>query len=153
MPIADLNTPPDLSAREQRIAALAESLANELAPGAAVHDRSGSFPLAHYQRLHEAGYLRLAIPLDYSGDGATLFEMVLAQERLAQADAATAVGVGMLLNVIGPKSEPAPGAPVWPGPVFGQVGGHPQAGTRRWAGARQGDCDALTPQLRRHGHA
>jgi alkylation response protein AidB-like acyl-CoA dehydrogenase len=114
----DLNTPPDLSAREQRIAALAASLARELAPSAAEHDRAGTFPLAHYQRLHEAGYLRLAIPRDHGGDGANLFEMVLAQERLAQGDAATAVGVGMLLNVIGPKAEGPSG---WPEATFAQV--------------------------------
>ncbi len=121
MPAADLNTPPDLTPRERRIAALATALARELAPGAAEHDRSGSFPLAHYQRLHEAGYLRLAIPRDHGGDGATLFEMVLAQERLAQGDAATAVGVGMLLNVVGPKTEAPAADGAWPEAVFAQV--------------------------------
>ena len=100
-----LNTPPDLTPNEQRIAALATSLARELAPGAAEHDRTGAFALHHHQRLHEAGYLRLALPRDHGGDGASLFEMVLAQERLAQGDAATAVGVGMLLNVIGKARE------------------------------------------------
>jgi len=113
----DLNTPSDLSAREQRIAALSATLARELEPSAAEHDRTGAFPLLHYQRLHEAGYLRLAIPRDHGGDGASLFEMVLAQERLAQGDAATAVGVGMLLNVIGRMAEES----TWPEPVFAHV--------------------------------
>ena len=113
----DLNTPPDLSKREQRIAALAAGLAAELAPGAAEADRSGRFPLEHYQRLHEAGYLRLALPRDHGGDGANLFEMVLAQERLAQGDAATAIGVGMLLNVVGRVAE----EPTWPEPVWAEV--------------------------------
>jgi alkylation response protein AidB-like acyl-CoA dehydrogenase len=117
MNLVDLNVPPGLSAREQRIAALATSLAREFAAAAAEHDKAGTFPLLHYQRLHESGYLRLALPRDHGGDGANLFEMVLAQERLAQGDAATAVGVGMLLNVIGRMGEES----AWPEPVFAQV--------------------------------
>jgi alkylation response protein AidB-like acyl-CoA dehydrogenase len=112
-----LNVPVHLSAREQRVATLAASLAREFAPGAAEHDRSGAFAHTHYRRLHEAGYLRLALPRDFGGEGANLFEMVLAQERLAQGDAATAVGVGMLLNVIGRMAE----EPQWPQAVFGRV--------------------------------
>lgn len=117
MPAIDFATPPDLSERERRTVALASSLAREFAPGAATHDRDGSFAIEHYQRLHEAGYLRLALPRDHGGDGASLFEMVLAQERLAQGDAATAVGVGMLLNAIGNLGEQAS----WPEPVYAEV--------------------------------
>jgi alkylation response protein AidB-like acyl-CoA dehydrogenase len=113
----DFNASPALTAREQRFATLSSSLADELAASAVEHDRTGTFPLAHYQRLHETGYLRLAIPRDHGGEGANVFEMVLAQERLAQGDAATAVGVAMLLNVIGRLGE----EPAWPEPVFAQV--------------------------------
>ena len=117
MPAIDLNTPPDLSPRERRIADLAAGLAAELAPGAAEADRTGRFPLDHYRRLHEAGYLRLALPRDHGGEGANLFEMVLAQERLAQGDAAAAIGVGMLLNVVGRVAE----EPSWPEPLWSEV--------------------------------
>jgi alkylation response protein AidB-like acyl-CoA dehydrogenase len=117
MPISDLTLPPDLSERERRIALLATSLATELAPSATEHDRTGAFPLAHYERLHQSGYLRLAIAPEHGGEGANLFEMVLAQERLAQGDAATAIGVGMLLNVIGRMAEDS----VWPESLFAQV--------------------------------
>jgi alkylation response protein AidB-like acyl-CoA dehydrogenase len=103
----------DLTPREQRIANLAQSLGREFAEGAARHDRDGSFAHAHYRRLHEAGYLRLAIPRPYGGGGASIFELVLAQEKLAAHDAATAVGVGMLLNVVGREAE----FPSWPEPV------------------------------------
>jgi alkylation response protein AidB-like acyl-CoA dehydrogenase len=114
-----LNVPPGLELREIRVIELASALAQELAPSANEHDRSGRFPSGHYRRLHEAGYLRLAIPREYGGEAAGLFEMVLAQERLAAGDAATAIGVGMLLNVIGRLAE----EPLWPEPVFAEVCG------------------------------
>ncbi len=117
MPLSDLTRVPELSERERRIVALGASLANELAPSAAQHDRTGTFPLAHYQRLHESGYLRLAIAREHGGEGASLFEMVLAQEQLAQGDAATAIGVGMLLNVIGRLGE----EPIWPAALIAHV--------------------------------
>ena len=43
--------------------------------------------------------------------------MVLAQEQLAQGDAATAIGVGMLLNVIGRLGE----EPIWPPALIAHV--------------------------------
>jgi len=121
MTLASLTLPHDLAPRERRTAGLASALAEELAPSAAEHDRRGRFPIEHYQRLHEAGYLRLALPRDYGGDGAGLFEMVLAQERLAQGDTATAVAVGMLLNVIGRLAEQHPDERGWPEHVFAKV--------------------------------
>lgn len=105
------------NASERRAAKLGLALAREFAPAAAENDRSGRFPQAHYRRLHEAGYLRLALPRDHGGDGYGLFELVLAQEQLAQGDAATAIGVGMLLNVVGREAE----TPAWPDPVWAEV--------------------------------
>jgi len=117
IPHVNLDLPWDLSARERRAADLGAAMAREFAPATAANDRSGRFPLEHYARLHECGYLRLALPRDYGGDGAGLLEMVLAQEQLAQGDAASAVGVGMLLNVLGRLAE----EPLWPEPVFAEV--------------------------------
>ena len=51
------------------------------------------------------------------GGGASLFDMVLAQERLAQGDAASAIGVGMLLNVLGRLAEESS----WPEDVLSTV--------------------------------
>jgi alkylation response protein AidB-like acyl-CoA dehydrogenase len=102
----DRYLPFDATPREREIATLATSLAHELAASASEHDRLGTFPLAHYARLHDVGYLRLPIPRSQGGDGASLFEMVLAQERLSHAGAALGVGVAMLFNVIGKLLEP-----------------------------------------------
>jgi alkylation response protein AidB-like acyl-CoA dehydrogenase len=101
-----LHLPVDATARDREIAELAAELARELGPEAAEHDRSGHFPLEHYARLHEAGYLRLALPSEVGGEGATLLQMVLAQEHLSQAGAALGVGVAMLLNVVGRLRAP-----------------------------------------------
>jgi alkylation response protein AidB-like acyl-CoA dehydrogenase len=116
-----LHLPADASDRDREIATFAEELAGGFAAEAAEDDRTGRFPIEHYLRLHEAGYLRLALPPAIGGGGATLFQMVLAQEHLSQAGAALGVGVAMLLNVVGRAMEPNG----WPAPlvetVFGRI--------------------------------
>lgn len=112
-----LHLPPDANDRDREIATLAEGLARGFATEAAAQDRDGRFPLEHYTRLHESGYLRLALPPAVGGGGATLFQMVLAQEHLSQAGAALGVGVAMLLNVIGRALEPDG----WPAPLVETV--------------------------------
>jgi alkylation response protein AidB-like acyl-CoA dehydrogenase len=112
-----LTTPFDLTERQRRIVALGAGLAHEFAPATARLDRTGTFPTKHYSRLHQSGYLRLALPREYGGEGASLYEAVLAQEQLAQGDAATAIGVGMLLNVVGRVAE----EPIWPEAVKAHV--------------------------------
>ncbi len=62
----------------------------------------------------KSGYLRLIVPTEYGGDGADLFEIVLAQERLARGDGATAMAADMTLHVIGRLAEQRS----WPEPIF-----------------------------------
>ncbi len=90
-----------LTERQQRIVALADDLASTFHARADTHDRNGTFPHENYRDLHSRGYLRLAVPVAYGGDGASIYEMVLAQEHLARGDAATALGVGMTLHLMG----------------------------------------------------
>jgi alkylation response protein AidB-like acyl-CoA dehydrogenase len=103
-----------LTERQQRFIALADQLAGRLAERAAVHDRDGSFPFENYADLHAAGYLRLAMPAEFGGEGADVLEMTLAQERLARGDGATALATGMLVVIMGRQSE----ARDWPEAVF-----------------------------------
>jgi len=112
-----LHLPLDASDRDHEIATLAEGLARGFAAEATEDDRVGRFPLNHYTRLHEAGYLRLALPPALGGGGATLLQMVLAQEHLSQAGAALGVGVAMFLNVVGRALEPSG----WPAPLVETV--------------------------------
>jgi len=108
---------PELTPRQRRIVALAEEVAARNARRAAAHDAEGTFPHESYADLHQSGYLRLAIPQEYGGEGADLFEMVLAQERLGRGDGATALGAAMLVQLIGRLAEERS----WPEPLFAEV--------------------------------
>lgn len=107
----------NLTPRQQRIVALTDELAARFAPRAAAHDRAGTFPFENYTDLRDAGYLRLIVPCEYGGEGADLFEMVLAQEHLARGDGATAMAVDMTTHLIGRVSE----TQQWPQPVFAAI--------------------------------
>jgi len=106
-----------LTERQQRFVALANELAPSLAERAAAHDVDGSFPHENYAELHQSGYLRLVIPPEYGGQGANVYEMVLAQEQLGRADGATAMATGMLVQLIGRLAEERS----WPEPLFATV--------------------------------
>jgi len=89
------------TARQRAIVDLAGRLADSFAPRAQEHDREGSFPHENYAAMREAGYLRLTVPEEFGGMGASLYELMLAQERLAMGDAATALAVNMHLAPLG----------------------------------------------------
>ncbi|HEY1936020.1 MAG TPA: acyl-CoA dehydrogenase family protein [Acetobacteraceae bacterium] len=89
------------TARQQQIMQLAGELSTRLHQRATENDPQSRFPLENYQDLHEGGYLRLAVPREYGGDGADVFDMVLAQEIVARGDASTALVTGMNLSLLG----------------------------------------------------
>ncbi len=93
-----LNAPTD---EQLRIMRLAGELADKFSERAKVNDVGSVFPHANYRDLHEAGYLRLALPKAYGGEGADVFSMTLAQEILARGDASTALVMGMMLSLMG----------------------------------------------------
>jgi len=80
--------------KEAAIADLADRLARKFAERAAKHDVEGSFPFENFEDLKQAGYLKLTVPKQYGGDEISLYEMVIAQERLARGDGSTALAVG-----------------------------------------------------------
>jgi alkylation response protein AidB-like acyl-CoA dehydrogenase len=106
-----------LTPRQERIVALADDLARRFARRADEYDRDGRFPHENYAELRDSGYLRLVVPPEYGGEGADLFEMVLAQERLGRGDGATAMAVDMTIHLIGRLRETRS----WPAPVFAEV--------------------------------
>ncbi|MGM7720195.1 acyl-CoA dehydrogenase family protein [Metabacillus sp. Hm71] len=77
-----------------------DKLAKEFALTADKYDREGSFPFRHFRRLKEEGYLKLTIPKQYGGDGASLYEFLMVQEKIAQGDAATALSLGWHLSLL-----------------------------------------------------
>jgi alkylation response protein AidB-like acyl-CoA dehydrogenase len=89
----------ELTARTKagaRLVALAESLAEEIAPHAARHDREASFPFDSFETLKRRGYFLAPVPEELGGLGVlSLHDLVVAQSRLARGDAALALGVNM----------------------------------------------------------
>jgi alkylation response protein AidB-like acyl-CoA dehydrogenase len=77
-----------------------EVLSKEFALTADQYDQEGAFPFKHFDRLKEEGYLKLTIPKQYGGDGASLYDFLLVQEKIAQGDAATALSLGWHLGLI-----------------------------------------------------
>jgi alkylation response protein AidB-like acyl-CoA dehydrogenase len=90
-----------LTPRERDLVELAGSLADGFAERAGEHDREGTFPFENYEEMREAGYLGLTVPEELGGRGASLHELILAQERLAMGDGSTALAVNMHVSPIG----------------------------------------------------
>jgi alkylation response protein AidB-like acyl-CoA dehydrogenase len=90
-----------LTPRERDLVELAGSLADGFAERAGEHDREGTFPFESYEAMREAGYLGLTVPEELGGRGASLHELILAQERLAMGDGSTALAVNMHVSPIG----------------------------------------------------
>jgi alkylation response protein AidB-like acyl-CoA dehydrogenase len=90
-----------LTPRERDLLELAGSLADRFAERADEHDRGATFPLENYEDMREAGYLGLTVPEQLGGYGASLHELILAQERLAMGDGSTALAVNMHVSPIG----------------------------------------------------
>ncbi|MHB8575574.1 MAG: acyl-CoA dehydrogenase family protein [Dehalococcoidia bacterium] len=85
----------NLTARQQRFVQRAAELADDFATRAAEHDRDGSFPFENFQKLHDSGYASMCLPAALGGEDADLLEFTLAQERLGQGCASTALGANM----------------------------------------------------------
>jgi len=94
-----------LSPRQQEIVDLAGRLADTFAQRAEIFDRENRFSVENYDDLRESGYLALTVPEQLGGGGAGLFELVLAQERLAMGDGSTALAVNMHVSPIGQWSS------------------------------------------------
>ncbi len=86
--------------RHEQFALMADTLAERFAKRAAKHDEERSFPFENFQDLKEAGYLKATVPKRFGGDGASLYEMVLMQERIARGDGSTALAVGWHMGLM-----------------------------------------------------
>ncbi len=88
------------SQRERaEILEIAEALAGEFGSRADELDRSGRFAPEFYDRAHEAGFMRLTLPREYGGWGTDPLTFCLAQEKLAQGCAGTALAICMHLSI------------------------------------------------------
>ena len=82
------------NAEDADVAAYAERIAAVLAGDAAAHDRDATFAHAHFDHLRQAGALALTIPKAYGGQGRSLYQLLLFQERLGRASGPTALTLG-----------------------------------------------------------
>jgi alkylation response protein AidB-like acyl-CoA dehydrogenase len=93
--------PLELTARTDpgaHLVELAETLAHEIDPRAADHDRDGSFPFDSFAAVKHSGYLTAPIPEQLGGLGvASVHDLLVASSRLARGDAALTLGVNMHL--------------------------------------------------------
>ncbi len=86
-----------LTDRQAHVLELAGRLGDAFAERAGEHDRENTFPAENWPAMAQAGYLALTVPAELGGFDADPYEFLLAQERLAQGDGATALAVGMHL--------------------------------------------------------
>ena len=84
--------------RQAEVLDLAGTLADVFAERAGEHDRDNTFPAENWPVMAEAGTSRSPCPAELGGFDADPYEFLLAQERLAQGDGATALAVNMHLT-------------------------------------------------------
>ncbi len=96
--------PFELNAKTDRgrsLVDLAETLADEIRPRAAAHDREGSFPFESLAAVKASSYLTAPIPEHLGGLGVgSLHDLLVASSRLARGDAGLALGVNMHLVLV-----------------------------------------------------
>lgn len=64
---------------------------NEVAPLAAEHDRTGTFPYKLVKRMGELGLMGITVPEEYGGAGLDTMSYLIAMEEVSRACASTAV--------------------------------------------------------------
>jgi alkylation response protein AidB-like acyl-CoA dehydrogenase len=87
--------PAPLRAGDDRFVPLAAELGARFAERADEHDRENTFVGENYELLADAGYLRLAVPEDLGGLGASLRQVCYAQAELARSCGSTALAANM----------------------------------------------------------
>ena len=96
---------------DERFVGLAAEIGAIAAEHASEHDRDASFVAPAYEAMKERGYLRLAVPEELGGLGATMRQACYAQAELARHDGATALAAAMhTYNVLAQVFRRAKGA-------------------------------------------
>ncbi|CAM4281008.1 acyl-CoA dehydrogenase [Bacillus manliponensis] len=60
----------------------------------------GSFPFENIKDLKNIGYTKLTVPKDFGGEGVSLYDFVLFQEKIATGDGATALSIGWHVGIV-----------------------------------------------------
>ncbi len=99
------------------VLACVDRLAEAFAARADQHDREGSFAFENVADMRAAGLPRLPVPAALGGDGFNLFQCVCVLQRLARADASTALGLAMHFHVVGSLAEHC----AWPEAAYARL--------------------------------
>jgi alkylation response protein AidB-like acyl-CoA dehydrogenase len=91
--------PAPLRDGDDRFVELAADLGARFAPRADEHDRDNTWVAENYDVLAESGYLRLAVPEDLGGLGASMRQVCYAQAELARSCGSTALAVNMHIYI------------------------------------------------------
>lgn len=76
----------------ERFVKLTEDHMAELAAGADLHDRQGTFPAEHFESMRSSGVLAACVPEEFGGLGVeSLHDLTVGMNRLGRADASTAI--------------------------------------------------------------
>ncbi|PWA10682.1 acyl-CoA dehydrogenase [Pueribacillus theae] len=103
--------------KQKQIYEKLDQLENTFKERGAEVDKEGSFPFENINDLKKIGYPGLTVPKEYGGGDISLYDLVLFQEKLAQADGSTALGLGWSLGVMMDLNERRP----WKEEVFAEV--------------------------------
>jgi alkylation response protein AidB-like acyl-CoA dehydrogenase len=90
--------------RRERLVEEVRSIGRRHAEAVAIHDREATVHRALIDDLCAAGYHAAPVDRRHGGGGHRLVDIVLAQSALAEYDAATALGIGMHLMVVGSEA-------------------------------------------------
>ncbi|MCO1659552.1 acyl-CoA dehydrogenase family protein [Pseudonocardia humida] len=88
-------TPVIPAVTDAEVVALAGEVGRAAAPFEADHDREATFVTEAYAAMADLGYLRLAVPTELGGLGATLRQVVLAELELGRHSGAAALAAAM----------------------------------------------------------
>ena len=77
--------------------ALSDEIIERCGERAAQYDRENRFFFEDFEELKQAGYLKIAVPVELGGSGMNLAEVALQQRRLAYRAPATALATNMHL--------------------------------------------------------
>ena len=78
-----------------------EQIGEQIAKGAQFTDETQLFPFESIEALRNIGYTKLTLPKEYGGQGFSVYDTILVQEKLASYDGSTALVVGWTLLHIG----------------------------------------------------
>jgi alkylation response protein AidB-like acyl-CoA dehydrogenase len=68
-------------------------------------DEAQAFPYDHIEALRAIGYTKTTLPKEYGGEGFSIYDTILMQEKLASYDGSTALIVGWTLLHVGDQFE------------------------------------------------